>query len=393
MTIEIVLSALLPAENFIRPLLDRFEAETDIHVRVLLQDWETAWTEHVRTALYGDGPDVSEIGTTWTGDLMAMGALRPFSAAELAQIGPREALLPGALAPAGVEAERAWTIPWLTGPRMVFYRPNLLNGAGPLPEALKTPVAFTEALRGLQAAGVRWPWVVWPINPRQIIQHAATWVWAAGGAFLRADGRSVAFADPTALQGFREFFSLLRYDSGTQRNEVTPDAFFLADHGAAMRVSGTWLYSAAMAPRPDPGVIAATPLPGPGFFGGSNLLIWKHTRHPREAVRLVQFLLRPDVQVEHSQAVGLLPARLDALEMPPFSDHPFWRVAAEALRGGRTFPAVRMWGLVEERLSAALFAVAVALRKESKADIADLLAHNLVPLQRRLDLLLKEQGD
>lgn len=392
MTVEIVLSTLLPTENFIRPILDRFRAESDIQVRVQLQDWETAWTDLVRTALYGDGPDVSEIGNTWTGDLIAMGSLRPFSAAELTEIGPREALVPGTLSPAGIDSSRGWAIPWVTGSRMVFYRPNLCEGAGLRPEAVMTPAAFEDLLRRLREAGVRWPWVAWPINPRQIIQHAATWVWAAGGNFLSADGRSTDFASPQALEGFRSYFSLLQYDGSPERSGITADAFFLAEPGAAMRVSGPWLYRAAMAPRPAPGEIFAAPLPGPAFFGGSNLLVWKHTRHPQEALRLIQFLMRPDAQAEHAQAVGLLPARIDVLGMPPYSNHPFWRVAAETLRGGRTFPAVRMWGLVEERLSAALFAVAEELRAKPDADIQDLLSHHLVPLRRKLDLLLKEQG-
>ena len=392
MTGEVVLSALLPSEQFIRPLLDRFEAETGIVVRVVLQDWETAWSEHVRSALYGEGPDVSEVGTTWMGDLMAMEALRPFTSHELAEIGPRSVLLPGMLAQTGIETDRAWTLPWVAGPRMIFYRPKLPGMSVVSPEGFASVGAFQATLRGLSEAGVRWPWVMWPVSPRQIIQQAATWVWAAGGDLLDADGRKTAFASPESLQGFYDYFWLLRYDGDTNRAGITPDAFFLSNPGAAMRMSGTWLYRAALAPRPDPGEISAAPLPGPAFFGGSNLVIWKHTRRVDAALALVKFFLRPDVQVEHCQAVGLLPTRVDALAMPPYSDHPFWQVAAEALRGGRTFPAVHMWGLVEDRLSSALFAVAMALRARPEADIRDLLARNMVPLQRRLDLLLKEQG-
>lgn len=392
MTGEVVLSALLPTEQFIRPLLDRFTAMTGIAVRVMLQDWETAWSEHVRSALYGEGPDVSEVGTTWTGDLMAMEALRPFARHELAEIGPRSALLPGMLSQTGVETDRAWTMPWVAGPRLIFYRPNLLGNSVVSHDAFATVGSFQATLRDLNDAGARWPWIMWPVGPRQIIQQAATWVWAAGGDLLRADGRKTAFASPESLRGFYDYFSLLRYDGDPDRAGVTPDAFFLSQPKAAMRMSGTWLYRAAMAPRPDPGVINAAPLPGPAFFGGSNLVIWKHSRRVDAALELVKFFLRPDVQVEHCQAVGLMPVRTDALAMPPYSNHPFWQVAAEALRGGRTFPAVHMWGLVEDRLSSALFAVAMELRERPEADIRDLLARHLVPLQRRLDLLLREQG-
>jgi len=78
----------------LQPLLDRFEAETRVRVHVSVLRWSEGWAEMVKTALYGHGPDVSEIGSSWIGNLIAMNALRPFDLAELYQLGGEKAFLP-----------------------------------------------------------------------------------------------------------------------------------------------------------------------------------------------------------------------------------------------------------------------------------------------------------
>jgi len=62
----------------IESLLQEFESQARIHVNLTVLDWATGHSQLVREALYNRGPDVSEIGSTWTSDLVAMNALRPF---------------------------------------------------------------------------------------------------------------------------------------------------------------------------------------------------------------------------------------------------------------------------------------------------------------------------
>ena len=45
--------------------LDDFESNHGVQVRTQNIDWNTAWDELLRIALYSQGPDVSEIGSTW----------------------------------------------------------------------------------------------------------------------------------------------------------------------------------------------------------------------------------------------------------------------------------------------------------------------------------------
>lgn len=65
----------------------RNTSEYHIHIRLRRLAWDTAWSDLVKVALYGDGPDVSEIGSTWLGDLGAMNALRLFDKADITMFG------------------------------------------------------------------------------------------------------------------------------------------------------------------------------------------------------------------------------------------------------------------------------------------------------------------
>lgn len=77
----------------LHPVLAKFEAQHRVKVKVRVFSWETGWTELVKFALYGHGPDVSEIGSTWVGTLAATNALHPFGVREIAAVGGRYAFL------------------------------------------------------------------------------------------------------------------------------------------------------------------------------------------------------------------------------------------------------------------------------------------------------------
>ena len=124
----------------IRPLIDQFEAEQHSHVRLTVLSWETAWTELVKVALYGHGPDVSEIGTTWIGNLVAMNTLRPFAPAELNVLGGSAAFLPSSWQSSIVLGEKeVCAVPWLADTRLIYYRRDLLDKAG-----VEAATAFTS---------------------------------------------------------------------------------------------------------------------------------------------------------------------------------------------------------------------------------------------------------
>jgi multiple sugar transport system substrate-binding protein len=115
----------------LQPFLDQFAALYRCRVRVKVLPWETAWADLVKVALYSSGPDVSEVGMNWVGNLVAMDSLRPFHMAELDAVGGASAFLESAWKSGWMMGDkRLWAVPWLADTRVIYYRRDLLERAG-----------------------------------------------------------------------------------------------------------------------------------------------------------------------------------------------------------------------------------------------------------------------
>jgi multiple sugar transport system substrate-binding protein len=390
MTREIEFSSMGPSAEPIQPLLDQFEAENDIHVRLRPMTWDVAWGDLVRVALYGDGPDVSEIGSTWLGDLVAMNALHPFQPSDIQALGGASAFLPSAWQGTHVVGQpQTWAIPWVTGARLVLYRRSLLEAAGIDPRtAFYNAAQFDDTLQRLQASGLAVPFTMPTGVTHTSLLNAASWVWGAGGDFMAAEGRHTLFTQPAARAGLRAYFALGRYLAPEVRRltGLEPDQYFVNNPNVAVTLSGAWTFDlASSALRADLGV--ALPA-GVSFVGGSHLVVWKHTPHAEAANRLIRFLTQTKAQVQLSQQLGLLPATLDGLGSPPYATEPHWRVAVEGLKTGRSFPVTRSWGLMEDRLTTVLATIWADLLANPDLDLDTAIGRRLDPLARRLDLVL-----
>jgi multiple sugar transport system substrate-binding protein len=276
---------------------------------------------------------------------------------------------------------------------MVYYRPALFERAGVDPAAaFGSTEQFEIAVRRLQASGVETPLTIPTGYTHTTLLNVASWTWANGGDFLSPDGRRTCFMEREALEGMRAYFALGRYLSSAVRrlNGLEPDERLLTNPDTALTVTGPWLFCSAQQRNIGLDSIAAALPPGPPFIGGSNLLIWKYSRNPEAAVQLVRFLTQEAALVDYCPFIGLLPARLGALSAAPFSEDSFWRTAVHGLETGRSFPTIRLWGLVEDRLTTGFSAVWADLLEHSQVDPLAVLKKHLGPLAERLDLLLSQ---
>src|SRR3972149_5945361 len=77
--------------NNLLPILEAFEKQYRIHVNLTGITWVKGWAEIAKFGVFGHGPDVSSIGTSWIGSLAPMQALRPFTPQEVRALGGAEA--------------------------------------------------------------------------------------------------------------------------------------------------------------------------------------------------------------------------------------------------------------------------------------------------------------
>jgi multiple sugar transport system substrate-binding protein len=377
----------------LQPLLDQFAAQHHVQVRLRLLSWESAWAELVKVALYSHGPDVSEIGTTWVGNLIAMNALRPFAASEIAACGGSSAYMPSAWQTGKLYGDQVlWAFPWLADTRVLYYRRDWLDQAGiDEQSAFLDHAQLEQTLARLQSSGIRTPWVVPSRHALTTLHALASWVWGAGGDFLSPDGRRLLFNELAARAGIRAYFNLVRYLSPEARDLESTQADGLFQGGkAATIISGPWVQR-LLTPevRPLVGVKAA---PGVPFIGGSNLVVWRHTRQEKVALDFIHFLTSRDVQITCSHLTGLFPVRRDALESEAFANEPLYQAASESLKRGRSFPALTMWGLVEDKLSAELTQIWSSLLTHPELEVEATIAKHLDPLARRLSMTLSASG-
>jgi multiple sugar transport system substrate-binding protein len=388
--IDISLISTLSSPSITERMLKEFEAQFGLQVQLQKQTWGTAWSELVHYSIYKNAPDVSEVGSTWIGDLIGMNALRPFSQAEIISFGGSQAFFPSAWK-SGVDADgQVWSIPWLIDSRLLYYRKDLLEKAGIDPAtAFLTHDALVTTLQRLTQAGIEIPWATPTHKTRMSLHNVASWVWGAGGEFVNEDGKRALFSTPEALTGFRQYFELGRFLSpkASELDDVESDALFWKGQ-VAVTISGPWLLSG---PSVDPQVIANTGVsfpPGVPFIGGSHLVVWQGSPRTRDALALVRFLTSQQVQSTYLSSVGMLPARQEAFSSLSNNSNPAVGFISQGLKVGRSFPLFPLWGLVEERLASALSIIWKVFLADPKVNLAELIERDLGLLAHRLDLAL-----
>jgi multiple sugar transport system substrate-binding protein len=388
--IDISLISTLSNAGITERMLKEYESQSGAHVQLQKQSWGSAWAELVHYSIYKTAPDVSEVGSTWIGDLIGMNCLRPFTQVEIGSLGGSQAFFPSAWN-SGVSADgQVWSIPWLIDSRLLYYRRDLLEKAGIDPAtAFQSHEALVNTLRRLAQAGIEIPWASPTHKTRMSLHNVASWVWGAGGDFVSEDGKRTLFNLPEAMKGIKQYFELGRFLSphANELDDIQSDALFSSGQ-VAVTLSGPWLLTN---PGVDPQVIAnagVTFPPGVPFTGGSSLVVWQSTPRSRDALALVRYLVGQHVQSSYLSNVGLLPARIEAFSSLSSSSNPAASVLGQELKTGRSFPLFPLWGLVEERLSSAIGSIWQQFLTDPKVDLSELIERDLGLLARRLDLAL-----
>lgn len=139
-----------------------------------------------------------------------MQALRPFSQQEISALGGGEAFFSSIWNTGFLQNDPStlWAVPWLGDAMLLYYWEHLLEkvGINNIETAFASDEALAETLEKLRRGGVEYPLAINVKSNSIILHEAAHWIWNAGGTFISPDGREVAFTQPAALQGLRNYF-------------------------------------------------------------------------------------------------------------------------------------------------------------------------------------------
>lgn len=383
------------SHEIIQPVLDAFEKEFHIHVNLSILNWSTGYTELTREAIYGRGPDISEIGSTWVSSLTSMNSLRPFTPRDVMQMGQPEAFIPAAWQTCLLKDDaRVWAIPYTGNIYLINYRKDLFQKAGIDPlSAFQSHAKIEETVRQLAQSGVPMP-IVLPEDRYALLHAMTSWIWEQGGDFCTSDGKQVLFGQPESILAIRAYFGLLR--------SIAPATLPLASSrprsielfcNAETALHFYDLTIKFLQPEMLPEVrenLGVLPFPKPYFMGGTNLVIWQHSPRVEAAVALVQYLTSSTPMAQVAVPYGMLPPRLSVMKTPEFLSDPFLKNLGDVTTGGRSYPSVKAWGMIEKRFVDALFDIRTIILADPWANIDELIQKRIVPLADRLNVGLMQ---
>src|SRR3954466_4128211 len=117
-------------KKVLQPELDKFEKATGVKVKLEVVPWSDLLNRILAATSSGQGPDVLNIGNTWSASLQATGALLPFDDNAFARIGGKDRFLDSALGSTGVPGKPPTAVPLYSLAYGLYYNKKLFKDAG-----------------------------------------------------------------------------------------------------------------------------------------------------------------------------------------------------------------------------------------------------------------------
>jgi multiple sugar transport system substrate-binding protein len=336
-------------------LADEFMAEfPDVNVEVTAVPWDAAHDRIVNAIAGGEVPDVSMIGTTWMGEFATLGGLDPTPSS----INPDD-FFEGAWETTEVDGT-SYGVPWYVETRLVYYRTDLAEQGG----FNQAPANWDELTQLAQAqvdAGAQYGISLQPGGTGSW-QTFMPFFWQAGGEIMDDEGNFTL--DSQACTDALTF-----YDSFFEEGLAPPAAsdvpvegqFANGDVGAF--VSGPWMIGIVNDAGADPETWTVAHQPteeaGTSFVGGSNLAVLEQADNKPAAWAFVEFLSRPEVQVQWYDTVSDLPAVRAAWEDEALSGDALLSAFGEQLDDAQAPPAIATWEQVAAAIDDQIEAVTI----------------------------------
>ena len=345
-----------------------FEQQTGIKVNVEVVGWDVQLDRIKNAAVSGQGPDVTQAGTT---QVPFFAALRGFEdlSSRVSEIGGKDAYAPGVWQTTQLQGQDGtYAVPWFTEARAIYYRKDVLEKAGIDPATAFTDVnAFQQTLQTIKdkvpTIGGK------PISPFgmpgkkafDLVHHVMPFVWDNGGAELSDDASKSTINSTQAEQGVDFVAQLVKkglFDKSMLERDGTQVENQFKGGRLAVWIGGPWVLSTISrtddknwvpAARKNVGV---APMPsGPAgksftFVGGSNLMMYKSSQHKNEAWALIKYLSGDSVQKSYADLLSFFPARLAPQEQVGNSDDNH-KAFYSAIKQGRTYAPIAQWGPIE----------------------------------------------
>ena len=374
-------------KKVLTPELKKFEEQTGIKVKLEVIPWSDLLNRILAAATSGQGPDVLNIGNTWSASLQATGALLPWDAKNFDRIGGKDRFVESALGSAGATGSDPAAVPLYSMAYALYYNKKMFDDAG-----IDGPPATWDELvaDGKKISkGGKWALGAEGSNLSENIHHVFVLGKQHGADFFGADGKP-DFTSDGAVAAVKQYVDLMGKDKVVApgnaeyaQNQSLQD--FAKDRTAMVMWQTASATLKAHGMSDDEWGVAPVPVQSgtPGadtavnsMVAGINMAVFKNTDNVDGALKFVKFMTSDAEQQTLNKAYGSIPPVRAAQEDPAFNS-PALKVIRETLAtSAAPLPQVPNESQFETAVGTAvkeLFAEAAAGRPVSAASVKEKL--------------------
>jgi multiple sugar transport system substrate-binding protein len=318
-------------QQVLAPQLAKFTQQTGIKVNVQVIPWTTLLTQVTAATVSGKGPDVLNIGNTWSASLQATGAFLPFTSSVMNEIGGSSRFLAGSLSATGAVGQPPAAVPLYSLAYGLYYNKAQFAAAG-ISGPPATWAQFVADAKKLTTGG-HWGLSLEAGQIPENIHLAFELSQQQGGSFFNSAGKPT-FDTPQNVAAIKQMIDFMQTDKIANPSDAqySKGTEALTDYAAGRAAMVFWqAASGSLAklgmPASDIGV-APLPLPSPlppggkkvtSMVAGINIAIFKETKNLAAAEKFVKFMTSTPEQESLNHTYGSLPTVSAAYSDPAFN--------------------------------------------------------------------------
>ncbi|MFJ8198225.1 ABC transporter substrate-binding protein [Streptomyces sp. NPDC096152] len=317
-------------KKVLRPELDKFEKRTGIKVKLEVVPWSDLLNRILTATTSGQGPDVLNIGNTWSASLQSTGALLPWDGKNFDRIGGKDRFVDSALGSTGAQGKDPAAVPLYSMAYALYYNKRIFADAG----IAKPPATWDELVadgrkiraKGKQVLGAEGS------NVSENIHHVFVFAKQHGADFFTPDGRP-DFTNPDAVAAVKSYVDLMAKDKVVpQGNAEYAQNQSVSDFAKGRTAMLLWQSASAnlksQGMSEDAYGIAPVPVrsgtPGTGtqvnsMVAGINMAVFKNTHNLDGATKFVKFMTSDAEQKILNKAYSSIPPVRNAQSDPAFT--------------------------------------------------------------------------
>lgn len=315
-------------KKVLTPELKKFEKQTGIKVKLEVIPWSTLLDRILAATSSGQGPDVLNIGNTWSSSLQKSDALLAFDDKTLDKVGGKDRFSPAALAATGAKGKPPAAVPLYSLTYALYYNKKMFEEAG-----IKQPPATWDQLvkdgKKLTKDG-RYGLALEGGDPVENSHHAFVFAKQHGADFFDASGKAT-FDKPGNVKAVKQYVDFMANDKISAKGNAEYAARQSVKDFATGK-AGMLLWQAARTSLLSHGMktsdygVAPVPVQSTGASGdgrinsmvaGINISVFKNTDNIDGALKFVKFMTSTKEQRHLTNTYGAISPVLEAQKAPP----------------------------------------------------------------------------